>query len=132
MGGDFNINLLEINNHSTYQDYLDMFITRAMYPQISLPTRFSRRRATLIDQMFCKAIDDNRAGKSAIIVSKLSDHFAMFTCIDAFMNKNHKSKYITVQEKSDLATANFVNEVRNLISNTHFNPDLDIDPNINY
>ena len=71
ISGDFNINLLEINNRESYQDYLDVFITKSLYPQISHPTRFGTRRATLIDQIFCKAQDENRAGKSAIIVSKL-------------------------------------------------------------
>ena len=132
ISGDFNINLLEINNREIYQDYLDVFITRALYPQISHPTRFGTRRATLIDQIFCKARDDNRSGKSAIIVSKLSDHFAMFACIDAFININHQSKYITVQENSSVAVESFVQSVHNSIINEQFNSDLTTDPNLNY
>ena len=40
ISGDFNINLLEINNRESYQDYLDLSTTRALYTQITLPTRF--------------------------------------------------------------------------------------------
>ena len=58
LSGDFNINLLEINNRESYQDYLDVFVTNSLYPQISYPTRFATRRATLIDQIFCKARDE--------------------------------------------------------------------------
>ena len=52
ISGDFNINLLEINNKECYQDFLDIFVTRGLFPQITLPTRFSSRKATLIDHIW--------------------------------------------------------------------------------
>lgn len=132
ISGDFNINLLEINNRESYQDYLDLFITRALYPQITLPTRFSKRSATLIDQIFCKTQDENRVGKSAVIVGKLSDHFAIYTCIPAFKSKTHPPKYITTQDNSEEAIGKFVQSVKYSIENTDFCSDLSVDPNSNY
>ena len=55
--GDFNINLLEVNNRIKFQEYLDLFTTQIFYPQTVHPTRFSKKRATLIDQIYCKLTD---------------------------------------------------------------------------
>ena len=132
ISGDFNINLLEVNNRESYQDYLDLFTTRALYPQITLPTRFSKHKATLIDQIFCKTRDENRAGKSAIILGKLSDHFAIFSCIDAFTCKKSHPKYVTTQDNSEENIDKFVQGVKESIDGTHFCNDLQVDPNGNY
>ena len=48
-----------------------------MYPQITLPTRFSERHGTLIDNLFCKLkniILQSRAGK---LIKQFSDFIYM-------------------------------------------------------
>ena len=57
--GDFNIDLLQINERSEFQKYFDIFVTHGMFPKITVPTRFSKSSAALIDQMFCKLKDPN-------------------------------------------------------------------------
>ena len=52
IGGDFNINLLRLNEREKFQEFYDMFVTDNLYPEITLPTRFSKNNATLIDQIF--------------------------------------------------------------------------------
>ena len=49
--GDFNIDLLKINEKNTYGEYLDLFHTNGFYPKITLPIRFSSRSCSLIDQL---------------------------------------------------------------------------------
>ena len=44
--GDFNIDLLQINERSEFQKYFDLFTTYVLFPSITLPTRSS---GTLID-----------------------------------------------------------------------------------
>ena len=52
--GDFNIDLLQCEAREKFQEYFDIFLTNGLMPQITLPTRFSKKRATLIDQIFTR------------------------------------------------------------------------------
>ena len=54
IAGDFNINLLKINENETYSNFFDTLTSHSLYPQITLPTRFTRTNGTLIDNFFCK------------------------------------------------------------------------------
>ena len=132
ISGDFNINLLHTNQKEVYQDYFDMFITRGLLPQATLPTRFSAKSATLIDNIFCKSHIDNDRNISAIIVSKLSDHFPVFTCLDIIKKPKSCPKYVYVQEKSPTAIQNFVSDVEIRLNKKNFDRDLFTDPNANY
>ena len=39
--GDFNINLLQINEREKFEDFFDLLCTNSFYPKITLPTRLS-------------------------------------------------------------------------------------------
>ena len=132
ISGDFNVNLLHTNQREIYQDYFDMFITRGLLPQATLPTRFSAKTATLIDNIFCKAHIDNDKNLSAILVSKLSDHFPVFTCLDIIKKPKSCPKYVYIQEKSPTAIQNFVSDVSIRLNEINFDRDLFTDPNANY
>ena len=53
MAGDFNIDLLRLNEKPIFNDYFDMLITDHFSPTISLPTRLSARSASLLDNFIC-------------------------------------------------------------------------------
>ena len=55
--GDFNINLLEISAREKYYDYFDLFVSAGFFPKLTFPTRLSRRKGTIIDQIFHKSLD---------------------------------------------------------------------------
>ena len=131
-GGDYNANLLEICQKENYQEFFDMFVSRGIFPKITLPTRFASRRATLIDNIFCKLPEISTKGFSGIFVSKVSDHFPVFTCQELFKSNKKQTKYITVQEKSAKATTNFTQFVQKGINETEFEHELIYDPNLNY
>ena len=122
LAGDLNINLLEINERIKFQEYLDMFISRGIFPKITLPTRFSKKRATLLDHIFCKIPDGSSLGCSGIFFTKLSDHLPVFTCQEVFRLKKHKPKFINIQIKSNEVDNNFIAHVKTTIENTLFNP----------
>ena len=82
VAGDFNIDLLQINERYKYQKYFDVFVTNALFPLITLPTRVSKHSSTLIDQLFCKLKDVRKLNSSGIIKSNLSDHFPYFAVVD--------------------------------------------------
>ena len=50
--GDFNIDLLQINDKVIIKQYFENIITLSMYPKITLPTRITDASATLIDNIF--------------------------------------------------------------------------------
>ena len=54
LAGDFNINLLKVNDNILYGEFLDFVMSHSLNPQITLPTRFSTNNGTLIDNIFSK------------------------------------------------------------------------------
>ena len=47
--GDFNIDLLQINEREKFSKFFDMLCTNSFYPRVTLPTRFANRSCSLID-----------------------------------------------------------------------------------
>ena len=45
VAGDFNLNILKINERSVISDFFDMMVDHSFYPRITLPTRFSKKVA---------------------------------------------------------------------------------------
>ena len=43
-GGDFNIDLLKLTEREKFQEYFDLFVSNGSIPQITLPTRFSKKK----------------------------------------------------------------------------------------
>ncbi len=55
MTGDFNIDLLKINDKHVIGEYFDMLTSHSFYPKITLPTRLTNNNGTLINNNFlCK------------------------------------------------------------------------------
>ena len=59
ISGDFNLNLLQINNKKHYKDFFEQLISCGFYPRISMPTRFTEHSATLIDNIFTNQLVDH-------------------------------------------------------------------------
>ena len=128
--GDINLNLLHINDREKIQEYFDLFSSNGLLPQITLPTRFSKKRGTLIDQIFCRLSGPITSSLSGIILTKISDHLPCFSCIDVLNTKPPKRKTVKVRVSSPEAITSFKNEVRCNIENTYFDRNLLMDPNI--
>ena len=54
--GDFNINLLNYNDHQPTNDFLDSLASNSFIPYILHPTRITNHSKTLIDNNFCNFI----------------------------------------------------------------------------
>ena len=81
IAGDFNINLLKINEKNIVGEFFDMLISNSFYPHITLPTRFSNNNGTLID-MFCRIHKYAKQPKSGILTKQLSDQQPCFTFLN--------------------------------------------------
>ena len=55
LAGDYNLNLLKINNDELCNEFFDLITSHSLLPQITLPTRLSQTSGTLIDNILCKA-----------------------------------------------------------------------------
>ena len=132
IGGDFNLNLLKLNEREKLQEYFDLFVANGAIPQITMPTRFSRRNDTLIDHIFCKFSKNSSIGTSGIIITKLSDHLPCFSIINLDNNIKSKTKYIKIHKNGQQEVLAFQNEVRTQIEKMKFNTSLLHDPNVNY
>ena len=84
LSGDYNINLLNIENHISSSEFLEMMFSHSFFPLINRPTRITTSSATLIDNIFCNSISSDFF--NAILYSEISDHFPI-CCFDYSSNK---------------------------------------------
>ena len=126
--GDFNLDLLKINSRNIFSEYLDSMLSLSLSPVITLPTRFSKCRATLIDHIFCKTSNLSYQCQGGIMLKHLSDHYPAFIAIKNKATHNHPPKHVTIQNTSPHASARFIAEVSSenfsalLDSNVHNDP----------
>ena len=131
--GDFNINLLQINEREKFEEFFDLMSTNNFFPKLTLPTRSSKKSCTLIDQMFCKSPHlDHTNISSSIIMSKISDHFPCLVKLEILNDKPQRPKYIQKRVISEAATHNFREELRASDISSHLNANLMTDPNPEY
>ena len=48
IAGDYNIDLLKINQNPTFGNYFNWLVTQSFFPQFTLPTRFSDQNCTTL------------------------------------------------------------------------------------
>ena len=77
--GDFNIDLLKIDNNQNYQQFYNMLCSFGFLHKIIQPTRVTDHHSTLIDNIFSNNLSD--ATKSGNIFLTLSKHFSQFVSI---------------------------------------------------
>ena len=86
--GDFNIDLLKINDRPHFKDYFMNMISHGLLPTMTLPTRLTDNSASLIGNIFSSFSNLQMLHSSGILISDISDHFPCYY----FMNCNVKLK----------------------------------------
>ena len=128
ISGDFNINLLKINEKIMYANFFDMMTSISLLPNITYPTRITRTSATIIDNIFSNSLEDTVI--SGIVSNKsISDHQIIFSCFDNLINMRKHSNISKIKKIIDY------NSLRKEISKSlliTLNKDKDYDPNLNY
>ena len=74
--GNFNIDLLNFNDHQPTNEFLDSLASNLFIPYISQPTRLTNHSKTLIDNMFSNVITHEVISGS--IIATISDHLPQF------------------------------------------------------
>ena len=77
--GDFNINLLNYNDHQPTNDFLDSLASNSFIPYILHPTRITSHSKTLIDNIFSNYISHEII--SGNITATISDHLPQFSFV---------------------------------------------------
>ena len=137
LAGDFNINLLLINERLKFQEFFDEMTSHSLFPKITFPTRIGQQSCTLIDNVFCKLTQNTLHSNSGIIYSSISDHFPYFVSFKPYHKSQQKST--TGMIKQTKITPDTIENLKNELSAYDFSADLTgmltneiEDPNKNY
>ena len=95
MQGDYNIDMMKCYSNNLYNDYFCRLLSYSMWPLILRPTRVTHCSATLIDNIFCNNI--KALNMSGIILSDVSDHFAVFSSFS--INKAKPAGYVEISRR---------------------------------
>jgi len=91
--GDYNLNISQYFCTQVAQNYLDMFLSHAIVPVITKPTRISNLFSTTIDNVITNC--DTHHLIPGIIESDLTDHYPTFCIIqDTLKHKQPKNIHI--------------------------------------
>ena len=90
---DFNINLLNYNDHQPTNDLLDSLASNSFIPCILHPTRITSHSKTLIDNIFSNFISPEIISGS--INANISDHLPQFSFVPNILSNpsTQKSNY---------------------------------------
>lgn len=74
--GDFNIDLLKLNEHKDSNIFYNSLIAHHYMPTITKPTRITSSTRTLIDNIYCSSW--SKLQNSYIVISDISDHLPIY------------------------------------------------------
>ena len=77
--GDFNVNLLNYNEHNQTNEFLDSLASNSFIPLILQPTRITSHANTLIDNIFSNVIDPEIIPGN--LAATIFDHLHQFSII---------------------------------------------------
>ena len=130
--GDFNLDLLKINENDHINAFLNTLLSNGFFPKITLPTRITDHSQTLIDNCFARSLKSYPDTTSGILLQNISDHQSYFICFDyLLMFDTTKSPYVKVQTNSQEAMADFKNTIKETCLINKFSQ-IGPDPNVNY
>ena len=132
--GDFNLDLLKVNEREKYSDFLDLMLSLGLCPKITYPTRFATYSASLLDLIFIKNSDDlsHTTTRSGILYSALSDHCGCFCFLSNQKIKIDPPKYVEIVSEDTLSFEKFTEAMSKSNLMGRINTDILSDPHITY
>ena len=88
--GDFNVNLINYNKNRGTYEFLEQLFNHDYTPQITLPTRITKKTATLIDNIFVNG--QAQKYNSGNITASIPDRLPHFTIIENVKVDNPANK----------------------------------------
>ena len=131
IAGDFNIDLLKVNTNMHAHEFFHELIAQSFIPKITLPTRFSDLRCTLIDNFLCKLSPAILDSSAAIFTNNISDHQLYILVVPNLSNTIKVPKYTKILWDAN-STPNFKADISKANVFAKLNPDISANPNENY
>ena len=131
INGDYNIDLLKLQNNAHYNTFYENVTAQGFFPKITRPTRSFENSHSLIDNTFTNNL--SKPHTSGILTHHVSDHFMHFSIVeDSEVHSINHTKYIETETISLKSIATFKSSINkaNLITQFDLNPLGD--PNVNY
>ena len=100
MAGDFNINLLDIVKRCVVGDFFNAVTSHGFLPLITLPTRLTDTKGTLIDNIFCKLSLNTVQCTSGILTDRFSDRQPYFASNNLHPLHKKINKVVIVQKQT--------------------------------
>ena len=107
--GDFNIDLVNSASNNSSQEFLETFLASSFLPLITKPTRVAHTSATIIDNIFTNILPVPKAG---IILSDISDHFAIFAHLQLKITTNKSKELSTYRKYTEDNISNLIEHLR--------------------
>ena len=105
--GDFNVKLLNNNEHNQMNEFLDSLASNSFIPLFLQPTRINNHSNTLIDNIFSNVIDPDII--SSNLTATISDHLLQFAIIpNMFGNIPDNKSNIYERDWSKFDQENFI------------------------
>ena len=105
--GDFNVNLLNYNEHNQKNEFLDSLAPNSFISLILQPTRITSHSNTLIDNIFSNVIDPDII--SGNLTATISNHLPQFAIIpNMFGNISGNKSNIYERDWSEFDRENFI------------------------
>ena len=105
--GDFNFNLININNHEPTEQYFDLLTRHCFKPLITKPTRITSSSQTLIDHIWTNQLSIDTKISSHILITDITDHLPCFSAISNNQMVTKGYRYIQKREITDKNKENF-------------------------
>ncbi len=99
VGSDQNMDYMQIGSNAHITELFDMYLTQGIVPTATRPTRITHTSATLIDNIYVKCPRYENIN-SRIIVSDISDHFPVLTCMGKKSIKKQRQPLIFKQRRT--------------------------------
>ena len=132
--GDLNLDLIKVNRSEKIADFLQLMLSNGLCPKITLPTRFAKYSASLLDHIFVKNEDDFVVSKtkSGILHSSISDHCGCFSFISSSKTKENQISTVEITPYDDRSMNKFSDAMREKELMTKLNRDIFSNPNVTY
>ena len=130
--GDFNIDLLKMNERNLYQRYFELFLSNGFLPRITYPTRITRRSGSLIEQIFHRNLNTDSKHIAGIILSSISDHLPYFLCINSDTEKQYNPTKIKITVSNEPALLKYEHHMKESNVFSKLSADPCSNPNSNY
>ena len=96
--GDFNIDLLKVDDQRPTHDYRELVFSYSLLPTIYKPTRITETTATIVDNILTNV---ETVIKSSILVTDITDHIpTVLTTRNSLSDHSGSTKEVYLQKDS--------------------------------